>query len=321
MRLAFYRLLTAFVYSCFFAMPKPSFFIVGAPKCGTTALYAYLKQHPQVFMPAKELYYFGSDFTFQYPRAQLSYYLSLFKPATPGQLCGEASVWYLYSKNAAKEIKQFNPDAKIIIMLRNPIQMLYSLHSQQVYEGNENIPVFEQALLAEPLRRQGKLIPPLIGCPYEGLYYSDVANYAPQVARYIAEFGADNVLIIIYDDFAANAAHVYEQTLHFLGIDPTFTVTPRRINPNKTARFAWLRNLLKFRPPWLVRVVKVLLPSKKLRTALQNKLWSVNTQYQPRPPMNPNTLAFLQTAFKPKIAALSQLLNQNLSHWAADNTA
>lgn len=293
----------------------PSFFIAGAPKCGTTAMYEYLKQHPQIFLPDKELYFFGSDFTFREPRPKLEYYLSLFADAAPDLICGEASVWYLYSKNAAKEIKQFNPGSKIIIMLRNPVQMLYSLHSQQVYEGNENIPVFEDALMAEGARRKGVQIPPLIGCPVEGLYYSEVVRFTPQLKRYFEVFDREQVKVIIYDDFAKDAALIYKQTLQFLGVDETFTVNAKRINPNKKIKYPFLRNFLKKRDQRLIRLVKVLLPSKSLRSWIQKKLWSVNTRYVERQPINPETKQLLQQAFKKDIEELSQLLDRNLMHW------
>jgi len=293
----------------------PSFFIAGAPKCGTTAMYEYLKQHPQIFMPDKELYFFGSDFTFREPRPKLEYYLTLFADAAPDLICGEASVWYLYSKNAAKEIKQFNPGSKIIIMLRNPVQMLYSLHSQQVYEGNENIPVFEDALMAEGARRKGVQIPPLIGCPVEGLYYSEVVRFTPQLKRYFEVFDREQVKVIIYDDFAKDAALIYKQTLQFLGVDDTFTVNAKRINPNKKIKYPFLRNFLKKRDQRLIRLVKVLLPSKSLRSWIQKKLWSVNTRYVERQPINPETKHLLQQAFKKDIEELSQLLDRNLMHW------
>ncbi len=297
---------------------KPSFFIVGAPKCGTTAMYEYLRVHPKIFMPEKEVYFFCKDLTFREPRPSMSYYLSLFADADPGLLCGEASIWYLYSKTAALELKQFNPDAKIIIMLRNPIQMLYSLHSQLFYGGSENIPVFEDALEAEPQRRKGELIPPLIGGPHQALYYSEVAKYAQQVARYINVFGKEQVRVIVYDDFAKDSALVYRQTLQFLGLDDTFSVDTKRINPNKTIKYPVLRDLLIKRSPWLIKTVKLLLPSKKLRTWVQNNLWAINTKYVERPPMNPDTKAFLQQAYKSDVAELSQLLDRNLMHWVEE---
>ena len=113
---------------------RPDFFIVGAPKCGTTALYEYLRQHPAVFMPFhKEPLFFGDDLTRRYGRLTLHDYMRLFKDAKPGQRVGEASAWYLYSRSAAAEIKAYAPDAQIIVMVRNPVDMMYAEHSQVLF--------------------------------------------------------------------------------------------------------------------------------------------------------------------------------------------
>ncbi|NLF38083.1 sulfotransferase, partial [bacterium] len=105
-------------------MRLPDFFIVGAPKSGTTALHAYLGRHPSIFVPArKEPHFFGSDIVSPAFVRDRDAYLSLFAGATTEARVGEASIWYLYSKRAAREIKEFNPDARIIIMLRNPVDM------------------------------------------------------------------------------------------------------------------------------------------------------------------------------------------------------
>ncbi len=295
---------------------KPNFFIVGAPKCGTTALYEYLLKHPEVYMPAKELYYFGDDFTFRSPRPSLAYYLSLFKNAPAAATCiGEASVWYLYSKTAAQAIKDFQPSAKIIIMLRNPVSMLYSLHSQQVYSGNETIANFEAALLAETARRQGNNIPPYIGCPYEALYYSQVGRYYEQVKRYLTVFGKEQVHIVLLNDFAKNTNQAYAEVLRFLEIDDTFTTDFTPVNTNKKIRNSLLRDFLKSRPPFLIKVSKVLLPSRKLRLWLQAKLWSINTQTTKRPPMEDATKRFLQQAHQQDIMQLQTLIQRDLSAW------
>src|SRR5580698_1501830 len=105
-------------------MLKPNFFIVGAPKSGTTSLYDYLKEHPQVFLPKKELYYFCYDLTFRTPPISENIYLKYYTDANNQKAVGDASVYYLLSPGAAKKIKDFNPEAKIIVMLRNPIQMV-----------------------------------------------------------------------------------------------------------------------------------------------------------------------------------------------------
>ena len=127
---------------------KPDFFIVGAPKCGTTSMFHYLRQHPQIFMPDnKEPHYFGKDLIKMSDEFidNEDEYLNLFKDAKSDQKLGEASTFYLYSKSAYKEIKEYNPDAKIIIMLRNPIDFLHSLHSQLLFSGYEDELDFEIA--------------------------------------------------------------------------------------------------------------------------------------------------------------------------------
>src|SRR5436190_21521408 len=111
-------------------MKTPNFFIVGAPKCGTTAMYEFLKQHPQIFMTRKEVDFFGSDLYMKERIRDESAYLQLFAAATDEFRVGEGSVWYLYSKRAAAEIKRFVSDARIIIQLRDPTDMIYSLHSE-----------------------------------------------------------------------------------------------------------------------------------------------------------------------------------------------
>jgi len=296
-------------------MPKPDFFIVGAPKCGTTALYEYLKQHPQVFLPRKEIYFFGQDFHFRHPRPNLDFYQSLFKAATQNQYSGDASVWYLYSKKAAQEIKQFNPKAKIIIMLRSPVDMLYSLHSQQLYAGNETLKKFEDALNAEAERRKGAQIPPLISCPYEGLYYSEVARFSAQVKRYYNAFPSNQIYITFFSDFIKNTALIYDEILDFLGLIPYDGLSFKNINSNKKVKSQFFRNMLKVRPQWLIYMAKVLLPNRNLRTKVIEKLWSFNTTYAPRQAINEDTKKRLHLLLKDDIMELEKLLDKDLKHW------
>ncbi len=298
----------------------PDFFIVGAPKCGTTALYTYLQAQPSVFLAPKELYFFGQDFTFRQARMEADYYASLYREAKSEQLSGDASVWYLYSQTAAKEIHSVNPKAKIIIMLRSPKDLLYSLHSQQLYAGNENIQDFEAALAAEEERKAGKNIPPNIGCPYEGLHYSQVPLFSEQIKRYQTVFPPEQMKIIVYDDFKANTAKVFQEVVSFLGIRADKAIDFARVNPNKRIRFAWLRDVLKQRSPLLIKMAKVLLPSKKLRSFVLDKLWSVNTTYEERRPMRKETRERLNEQFKEEVSELSALLERDLMHWIEERT-
>src|SRR5580704_895448 len=111
-------------------MRKPDFFVVGAPKSGTTAISNYLSKHPDIFMARKEMHHFGGDLRFgrQFYRRDTREYLSEFNSRRDQSRAGEASVWYLFSHQAASEIKSFNPDARIIVLLREPVEMLYSLY-------------------------------------------------------------------------------------------------------------------------------------------------------------------------------------------------
>src|SRR5687768_15406060 len=143
-------------------MRTPNFFIVGAPRCGTTSMYAYLRQHPEIYVsPHKEPHFFGSDLS-PLPGAirEEELYRALFAGAGDRPRAGEASVWYLSSRKAASEIRAFAPEARILILLRAPHQMLESLHSLFLRTGNEDLPTLEEALAAEPERRRGQRIPP-----------------------------------------------------------------------------------------------------------------------------------------------------------------
>src|SRR6266511_5324655 len=118
----------------------------------------YLNQHPDIFMGKKELHYFGKDLKTKLKLSE-SEYLENFEGASDKKIIGEASVWYLSSKTAAEEIKKFAGDAKILIMLRNPVDVIHSMHSQHLYDGNEDILDFEAALSLDEKRKSGDNLP------------------------------------------------------------------------------------------------------------------------------------------------------------------
>ena len=165
---------------------KPDFFIVGAPKCGTTSLHIYLRQHPDIFMPAeKEHNHFATDLlSATDPYCNRDQYLKLFVEAQNEKRVGESSVFHLYSKVAAKNIFAFDSTARIIIMLRDPLSWIASYHSQMVYNGDEVIADLGDALVAEAGRRCGKNIPTKLRFS-ERLLYRDVVRFVDQVARYL----------------------------------------------------------------------------------------------------------------------------------------
>jgi hypothetical protein len=228
----------------------PDFFIVGHPKCGTTALYEMLRRHPQVFMPeVKEPWYFSTDlYEHAPPRPQgipatLDAYLDLFAPAAPGQRLGEASPHYLWSHTAASEIAKVQPDAKIIAILREPASFLRSLHLQFVEVYYETEPDLRRALELEPERRLGRSIPQYGYWP-QLLLYSEHIRYVQQLRRYHEAFGADQVLVLIYDDFRNDNERTVRSVQRFLGVDDGVPLEVLEANPTVRARSQFLNEAM-----------------------------------------------------------------------------
>ena len=305
---------------------RPNFFIVGAPKCGTTSMHAYLSQHPEIYMAEKEIQYFASDIIepWQHEVNPEEKYLSYFTSGKNEKIIGDASVWYLYSRQAASKINEFCNNAKILIMLRNPADMLYSYYNFFHRLGKEDIDKFEDALDAEQERREGKRIPKWLQneeigeyFPPEGLFYSDVASYTIQVKRYLDIFGKDNIKIILFDNFTNATLQTYEETLSFLEVDARFQPKVERKNPGlrKQVRFKTLRKLVK--NPATLSLAKTLRksPAKNWTSQLINAWASISQDYVPVPPLNSSLRATLIRAYAKDIQDLSDLINQDLSHW------
>jgi hypothetical protein len=291
---------------------KPAFFIVGAPRCGTTALSQYLRQHPGIYLSyVKEPHYFGSDLDLRRGFRTEKEYLELFE-AAQNQLCGEASTWYLYSKLAAQEIYTFNPDAKIIIMLRNPADMIYSWYGHVLLRGEETIENFEEALQAEEDRRQGKRIPK--NTPNHKLLYTDIPRYTEQIQRYYDVFDSSNINIILYDDFQADQRSVVKNVFTFLGVDSSFKPDVKIVNAHGRVKSKVIRNLINNQPEVVRKIVKTLVP-RKFRHQLRHSIRLRNIEVCERVPLAPELREHLNSEFADEIARLSSLLNYDLSHW------
>ncbi|MCW5878669.1 MAG: sulfotransferase [Anaerolineales bacterium] len=296
---------------------KPDFFIVGAPKCGTTALREYLSSHPEIFMPDRELLYFGSDLMSRSRKKKtLEWYLRYFSDWNGEPRVGEKSVWYFYSQMAPEEIKTFSPDARIIIMLRNPVERMYSHYYQLFYTGEEDIDDFETALKAEPERKMGQRIPPL-NTMRQKLFYRDNARYAPNLQRYLKVFGSEQLHIIIYDDLKLHPKKMYMSALKFLDVNPYFQIEHRVVNANKRLRNASLRNLTRKPPIWASNIAQRLLPSG-IRSRLRPMIKRFNTVKEHRPPMSTSLHMQLQEELLPDVEQVSRLLGRDLTHWCKD---
>lgn len=301
-------------------MPRPSFYVLGAPKCGTTALYQWLAAHPGVFVPAKELHHWGGDLHHRRPPLDQAAYEALFAAARPDQVTGEVAVWYLMSEAAPAELRAYTPQARVIALLRDPVDLVESLHSQLLYSGEEDLPDLGLALAAEADRRQGRRIPPsthagLEAPPDEALLYRRVVDFAPQVRRWRQAFGAERVLVLLHDELKAEPAATWARVLDFIGADPSFTPDFGVVNPNKRARSQAARKLIQGLRwgPW-----NRLVPRGRVRTAFRQgfeRLQALNTSYERRPPAQAAVRAALRAELRPGIEALEAELGRDLSGW------
>ena len=296
-------------------MKRPDFFIVGAFKAGTTALYEYLRAHPQIFMSVpKEPMYFGADLTPRYRRMSEAEYLALFRAAREDQRAGEASPWYLYSSSAATEIRTFEPGASAIIMLRNPVDVMYSQHSQLVFNQREDLADFRLALEAEPDRIAGRRIPPGAIRP-EALFYRKSVRFPEQVRRYLQEFGRDAIHFVVFDDLVADVVGVYRSTLEFLGVDSSQPLDASVYNPNRAARSGRVQRAI-FAPPPALRGLFGRLRRIQLLHRVRDAVVNANSRPAERARMDPALRAALTAEFAPQVAELGEIIGRDLSAWS-----
>jgi len=225
-------------------MIKPNLFIVGAAKSGTSSLWQYLRQHPEIYMPEDELYKEPCFFSAYGEGMGLGHYLKIFeKASTSHGYVGEASTVYLSDPTSAQRIFNFNPAARIIIMLRNPADRAYSLYNWMVQDGYEYAESFEEALMLED-KRLHKQIPNWHEPQYYWNYmYFRSGLYSEQVKRYIEKFKG-NVLIIKFDDFKQSPAEEYAKVCAFLGIAPN-KLERRVFNPSRHVISAKIQFILR----------------------------------------------------------------------------
>lgn len=293
---------------------KPNLFIVGAGKAGTSAMHHYLGQHPQAFMsPVKEPNFFGSDLLFRQRRTTLDEYLAMFDGAQE-KIRGEASVLYLMSKKAPEEIALFSEDPRIVIMLRDPVEVLYSRHSQNLKCGVEDIISFKEALDAEEERRCGRRIP--AGTEViNNLFYSEWVRFTEQCSRYLSEFGKSRVSIILYDDFKKDPAKCFKKLCTDIGIDNEFSPQPERINENKKIRSHFMNRVAKGKIKAATRISRIVLPNPRMRQIVKDQINKINSVPAQRPPLDHVLEKELRIKWTHEIDSLSDLIGKDLSLW------
>ncbi|MFD1678000.1 sulfotransferase family protein [Alicyclobacillus fodiniaquatilis] len=293
---------------------KPNFFIIGAAKSGTTSLFHYIQQHPDVFMSdVKEPHYFCSPdfperfqgvgdegFSDQTIRTRQRY-LNLFRGVKNERVIGEASVYYLVYPNVAQRIKDFNPNAKMIVILRNPVERAFSAYMHTIRDNRESLS-FEKALQMEAQRKEQG---------YQPLWwYTEVGYYAQQLAIYMSTFAPEQLKVFLYEDLRRSDMLLAE-LLQFLELrDDVVIDTTIRHNVSGAPKARALYDFLA-KPNIVKEAVKPFLPPQfrqKIGHQMKNLILS---QIRPAPAI----VDFLKSEFREDILNLQDLIHRDLSAW------
>lgn len=302
-------------------MPFPNFFVVGAPKCGTTALIEYLRPHPGVFIPAtKEPGYFlvGTDLGGLRPTERTRPdYERIFRNVGPEQSAvGEGTVWYLYARGALERIREANPEARIVVLVRRYDEYLHSLHNQLVFNQLEDVRDFPEAWELQGERRMGRSLPAFCPAP-SVLQYGEVGRIGEQLKRALSVFPESQVHTVVFDDLIRDPSGVYLQVLSFLGLEDDGRKDFPVVNANRVFRVPRLgafykTTALPARIAWnrLKRAVG-LDQSFPVGPLLMKAL----SRHERRAPLPHDFRARLLNEFGADARLLSNLLGRDLTHW------
>lgn len=297
-------------------MIMPNFLIIGAAKAGTTSLYGYLEQHPQVYMSSiKEPRFFaleGEKLDFRGPAQSINHtsvttlaeYFQLFEEATAQTAIGEASTVYLSHPLAAERIKHYIPDVKLIAVLRDPAERAFSSYLHLVRDGYETLS-FAEALEAEPVRIKENWQPLW--------YYKERGFYYRQLQKYFEIFKSEQIKIYLYEDLAKNGTEITQDISRFLEIDNNFTPDLTRKNVSGIPKNRLVQNLLTKKNP-LKSVLKPLLPESLRQSVIENLS---KRNLGAKPTLSPQMRQNLIAIYREDILKLQDLIQRDLSSWLA----
>jgi hypothetical protein len=293
----------------------PTFIVFGASRSGTTGLYTYLKQHPDVFMsPHKETNFFayeGRALDFAGPGGdwlndsitRLEDYEAIFARAGAAKARGEASPLYLFEPGTAERIRRHAPDARLIAILRNPADQIYSHYLYARRQTLEPLDDFDAALDAEDSR---------LAANWQPMFrYARFPRYAEQLSRYRAVFPEEQMKIFLYEDFESRPGDVMRDIFTFIGVDedfaPDFSYRP---NAGGAPKNRALQDFV-MKPNPLTALVARVVPMEA-RRRLRDAISNLNVKKEACPP---RTRARLVASLRSEIDALETMLGRDLSSW------
>ena len=297
-------------------MTMPNFLVIGAAKAGTTSLYSYLKEHPQIYMsPHKEPRFFALEeetIDFRGPGdltrfrfvTDIESYRALFEGVSNEVAIGEASPWYLYVPKAPERIRHHIPNVKLIAILREPVERAYSNFLHAVSEGLEPLTDFTEAMEAEAERIRNNW-------SYRW-HYKQKGFYSVQLKRYFEIFDRDQIRLYLYDDFITNPISLMQDIFLFLGVDSTFVPDiSQKHNVSRIPRNKVIDKLFR-QPNSMKSILKPFLPS---RLRKQVKTNFINLNLQKKPQLLPAVRQQFIEEYREDILMLQELIQRDLSRW------
>lgn len=304
----------------------PDFFIIGAPRCGTTSLSRYLMRHPQVcFSRPKEPHYFAQQRKLpsgeEIERDYVDRYFA--HRSADESIAGEGSVSYIHLPEAIGQILHFNPDAKFIVMVRNPRSMLPSYHQKMLFLLQENEADFDKAWALQTPRAQGRSLPRTCLDP-RLLIYKEVASLGAQVQRLFEIAGRRQTHVIVFDDFVRDTLAEYRALLDFLEIDYDGQTEFERRFESQMYRYRWIQYLLfvtatrggKF-VDTLERRSRKYREDGTIRPNLIKRITKLNKGPVKPAPLSPQMVDILREELHDDVQLLGHLLERDLGYWLA----
>ena len=281
-------------------MILPNFLICGAPKAGTTSLYEYLREHPDVRMsePKETGFFFES-----YERGIAWFSKNHFANYDGEAAVGEASAGNMLHEEVPGRIAEHVPDAKLIFVLRDPVERIYSHHNFDINIGTAPL----QKTFSERVREDSEWSEIMV----------ELGMYHEQLLRYEEHFDASQMKIILYERFCDEQKQVLREVYEFIGVDPSFE--PDTSTRHNVTRYPKSRTLHRLAYALWEPVEKrlgdaVLEKTRWLRSAVRNRLFQSGTD-QEKPPMKPADRAYLRDIYREPNARLAEYLDRDLSHW------
>ena len=298
-------------------MTAPNFILVGAPKCGTTALAEFLRTHPRVFMSMpKEPHYFALDMPSHRYVSNWDDYQALFTGAGREHVAvGEASIFYMYSDAAVAEIRRRLPSARLLVMLRNPVELAVSMHAQSLRTRDETVIDFAEAWALCAERRAGRRVP--AHCrDAKILLYDRLALLGAQLQRLLDSVPKPQLGWWFYDDFAADPARVYREVLSFLGVAYDGRRDFPRVNARKRARSQALAQFTQKTPEPLLRAAMYVKQRAGIeRLGVLKTLRKANFAPVRQQAVAPALLDELRAYFASDVRLLEKLTGRDLHAW------